>query len=343
MNLIFGDSISTKSTASGATSAASSYASLLQSALGVTVDTVAVAGSMAADQAQLIYSYTAQAGDRFIVALGTNDERIYLTDTAKRAAYHQIVQGILSFLGTPTKRNGLDSSIIYTGSWGATAVYGMGKNSYTQGDKATFTVNGTAAYIGLIAQSGAPGVAEIRVDGVLHGTWLTSQNINTSLGATYCPSLYRIGGLSAGDHSVEVKVVSSGGSGARVYLDWIATSTQTIKPDLYVVNVPKAQAYSTGGSDANVALYNAELSTIVNELAADGLHVHLVNICDILNPSLDMDGGYHPVNIGHSKISAALNSAISGNVTYSAASVYLGSDGFYYVGAGSDHKRLMVT
>ena len=79
--------------------------------------------------------------------------------------------------------------------------------------------------------------------------------------------------------------------------------------------------------------------------AADrGMNVTLVDLHAALNTSTDLTAdGVHPNDLGHSKIAAAYQAALgAAPVTYTLVSVYLGSDGKYYVGTETEKREIAL-
>lgn len=335
---LFGDSITY---GVGASSTGKSYAKLLATALGVAHSNAAVSGSMVPDQATYVYASSLMASDIATIALGTNDERIYGTNTSKQAYYKSGLSALVAYLAaTPIKAV---SAGTYSGTWGNTVAYGIGKNSYTNGSKLTFQVSGTVIYLGAIRQAGNGGQFSVKIDGDLKGAFSNNgDGVNTNLGASYGPMLLRFSGLVDALHTVEIEVTSATSSNNRVYIDWWG-SNASAKTPVYLANVPYAISYSSGGSSANVDLYNGEVAAIVAELGGDGLPVHLVNINSALSPP-DMYDAYHPNDSGHQKICNKFLDVmgLAPSVTYTEMNIYLGSDNNWYVGDGSNKIQITV-
>lgn len=294
-NIESGDSISV---GVGASTSAKGWAQILAPTLGGSVVNTAVSGSMVPDQATAFYGKTFVANDKVTLMLGTNDERIYNVNATKQAYFRNGLSALAVYAAsTPTKAI---SSGMYSGTWSNTVAYGIGKMSYTAGSKATFSVTGPVIYLGYIKQVANNGQFTVTIDGVSKGTFSANgDGMTTYLGATYGPQLARFAGLSNAVHSVEIEVVSATDSANRVYIDW--WSSNVAKSSVYVGNVPYALSYPSGGSIANVDLYNGEISGMVSQLAGDGLLVYHVDVNSALLPS-DMFDAYHPNDSGHLKI-----------------------------------------
>lgn len=301
----FGDSVTQYI---AATTSSNGYVALLASDTSRTITNYGTSGDMVPDGTPKVYGVNLSATERGIIQFGINDERIYCPspcstiDTSKLEYYKKGYQALITWLALGSKQLGLSSGT-YTGTWGATAVYGKGKNSNVNGATATFTISGTTAYLGMIQQDGAPGAFDVKIDGVTVGSFTTQTvGLDTTYpshpGVTYGAMLLRFPNLAVGSHTVQIIVTSSSASASRVYIDWVAGNEQTIKPNVYVGNVLKAVSYSSGGSDLGVAAYNSKVAELVSELQADGLNVNLVDV-NAASYTGCMDGGYHPINCGH--------------------------------------------
>ncbi len=306
---VYGDSVSV---GVGATSG-NGYVPLLQTALGVTLTNYAVSGAMAADQAVVAKS---GVGDKFVINIGTNDSHRYGTDTTKREYFKQSLRALIALSAMPARINGRAGAL--SGTWSDDAYsVNVGTWSMTANDTATFTVSGTAVYVGMKYYAGAYGAADILVDGVVKAS-ITTPNPGFTTGNNSYPydqdGTLRFGGLSPGSHTVQIKIKAGSGSPAVVYLQWVAGSDQLAKPSVYVSKIHRwnATGYaSVPNSDANIADYNAMIAAIVAEFQADGLNVTLVD--PALDPSTDLSSdGIHPNNAGHLKIKNAFYAAMSG-------------------------------
>ncbi|SHJ69260.1 hypothetical protein SAMN05444159_1247 [Bradyrhizobium lablabi] len=302
----FGDSVTLGTAASPITNG---YVYLLSTALCRPITNYGTNGDMVPDQTVKIYGINPAYGDISTIMLGVNDERIYGVNATTLGYYRRGLQCLAAYLGLGIKQFGVSSGV-YTGTWVNTGVYGLGKSSTTNGSTATFSVNGTTVYLGMIQQDSAPGTFNVLIDGVTVGSYATqTTGLGPTInGVTYGAMLLRFPGLSAGVHSVQIVVTSATGAGNTVYIDWVAGNAQTVKPRVYVSNVIYAQAYTAGGSSANVDSYNAAITSLIAELVADGLNITAVNV-NVLNLGVDMDGAYHPLNSGHVKLATAFQSA----------------------------------
>lgn len=306
----FGDSIAYGDFSSPTTHA---YVSLLGDALNQSITNHGTVGDEVPDMTAKVYGVTAGVGDVHTVEI-TNDAHIYCPSPCSSPAsstlqgYYRIgLEALTTYLATPAKHTARDGSVTYSGScWGNTAVYGIGRNSNCNGDSASFSVSGNVIYAGVIQQDGAPGQCTFAVDGVTQAVFNTQTTGlgPTTNGVTYGAALVRmvVGGSVSASHSVTVTVTSPTAAANRCYLDWYAGNYQPSGlSKVYVANIPYAQAYSVGGSNANTDAFNGQITSLVSELAGDGLAVAKVDVNAALNPATDMDGGYHPVR-GHPKM-----------------------------------------
>lgn len=331
-----------------AATSGNSYISLLGGALSTSITNYAVSGDQAADQAIRTYGVTLGSGDRATVMIGTNDQWKYGTSAYKQALYKTFLTQIIANFAMPTKTFANTVGVSYTGSWVASQpTWSKGKWSATAGSTAITTVSGTAVYIGVIKQedlNGNPinGTADVYVDNVQvgsigsAGTGMTTQN-----GNAYAPAAYRFGGLGAGSHVVKV-VITSAYSDYRgiMYLEYVAGSSQIIKPDVYVSNILRygPLGYSlVGGSDANVAAINGIISGTAAYFVTDQLAVHFMDVSSAVNQTTDLNPSdeIHPVDAGHLKIKTVEYGAMTGGITFTLNSLYRGSDSIWYIDNGS--------
>jgi lysophospholipase L1-like esterase len=279
-------------------SASRGWAQMLGSYIGGSVVNTAVSGSMVPDQAAAVYSKNYTSADKATLMLGTNDERIYGSNASKQALFKDGMYALSVYMASHVTK--ARDSGVYSGAWENTVAYGIGKSSYTNGSKLSFTFDGTTLYLAYIKQVSNGGQFTVKIDGVAKGTFFSDgTGINTALGATYGPQMARFSGLSNAEHHVEIEVISATSSSNRVYIDW--WTTPNARTPLFIGNIPYATAYASGGSSANVDAYNEELSTMVNTLSSDGINIRLVDVNSILTAS-DMYDSYHPNDAGYIKI-----------------------------------------
>lgn len=333
--ITFGDSL----TVGSGVSASDCYANKLAASMAIGRTNHAVSGAQAADQSFAATGFNPSSSNLHTVLIGANDVRLY--GPAKLAMYERFLRNLVLDLALPSRINATASSVTYTGAWSNTQVNSIGKNTTQQGAKATAQVSGTSVYVSFIIQdhASAGGVVSVRIDGATVGTIdSASQGMATQNGLAYAPAAVRFGGLSAGPHTVELEVTSSG---KIFYLEFVAGNDQTTRPSVYVGNVLR-QNYAGYGTDANVAAYNAAIASLVAALGSDGLQVALVDASALLSPSTDLIDGIHPNVTGHQKIHDAFLTAIQGapTLTYSQVPVYRRSDGRFFAGDGAERREL---
>lgn len=336
----FGDSI----TYGVGASPGNGWVAQLSAALGYTISNAGVSGAMSLDGASAIIATAPVSTDSFILMYGTNDERVYGTDAAKAGYFRASMQAHAVWLGNATRTIGQSSAISYSGTWTNLSAYGdaIAKRSDQNGASASATIAGDVLYLTTLQQDIATGAFTVTVDGALKGTYSTAApGINTVSGTSFGTRLIRISGLGAGPHSIVVTVTSPSGGVNAVYI--VAMDGAAPGAKVYVSNVIRQTAAgyaANGGSDANVAAYNAAVAALVAELAADGLLVYLVDNCSAIIPQVDLADGTHPADYGATKIkNEYLNTMLYG-MTFSATGAYLGSDGHYYIGDGAAMRQL---
>lgn len=335
MVITFGDSITA---GVGASTPSKKWAQLFASSLGAQLINNAVSGGMVPDQAAYVYASNISSNDFATLMLGTNDERIYGENNAKRQLFQSGLAALAAFIASsPIKAI---HAGVYSGAWENTYAYEIGKNSYTQGSRCTFSVSGATVLIGYIRQVANYGQFTVKIDGVNQGTFSSNgDGMNTHLGATYGPALLRFAGLTAGDHSVEIEVVSPTSTGNRVYIDWWSGCMP--RTTLKLANIPYALAYGSGGSKANVDAYNQSIVQVASDLASYGLSVELIDVNSVLLPT-DMFDDYHPNDSGHQKICDAFKGAPPA-ITFTSAQLMLGSDGNMYYRIADGDPQLFPT
>lgn len=316
----FGDSITD---GTGASAPANEYVALLAAARGWTVTNHAVSGDMVADQADPVFTLDVGNGQQSTLMLGTNDMRTYTSNVSKRAAFKAGHAALLAWLAIPDARKqkgqGRDS---VTGTWTNTSVYdggSLGIQSIVPTSTATFTAYGSVVYVATILQNSIVATFSLTVDGVNRGTYSCAPGatITSVNGLTYMPALVRIPGLTEGPHTVVITVVSASTSNP-VYVLWVAGNLGHATkggPNVWCGNVPRftsAGYTASGGSDGDVAAFNAMIRDNVRVLSADGLNVALVDSAARLAPATDLDtDGVHPDDSGHSVIAEAFLEAIN--------------------------------
>jgi lysophospholipase L1-like esterase len=294
---------------------AQAWPDLVASNLGVALTNNAVSGAQAADQSFLTYSTTPSASNDYLVSLGTNDAEVYGADSQKLAGYVSFLQDLIVYLAAPNRVTGRAMTLTGSG-WGNTGSEPFGVQTSSAGATATATVSGTAVYVSYVVFNAADnnGTFTVAVDGVNQGTVNPNGTYigNTQLGKQWSPGVTRFGGLSAGSHTV---TVTQNSPGSLIFVDWIAGSNQASKPTVRVFDVIRraTAAYANGNSDANIANYNAAISTMVSNLATDGLNVSDIDIASIIDPAADLQSdGIHLNVTGHQIVASAVETAIGG-------------------------------
>jgi hypothetical protein len=338
----FGDSL---------TAEANGYRSKLATALGVSITNQAVSGHQAADQAIVANGVSLGSGDKATVLIGTNDHWKYGTSATKKEHYRAFLTAIAVRLGAPYRIRGIDAGMSYTGTWDITTVFGCnGKKSSQNGSTVTTSVSGTAVYIGTILQDVVTGTADVYIDGVRVGSLSSNgAGINTQAGASYAPAVFRFGGLTTGNHTVQLVVTSPSGGLNILYVEYIAGSDQLVKPSLYIGTIPRmtsagyASLPGALSSDQNVAAYNAIVGSVTAALAGDGLDIKLVDVSSAINPSVDLGpDGIHFAESGRINAKNAYYATITGGISYTQVSTWLGSDGSYYIDTPSGKTLLAI-
>lgn len=344
----FGDSITA---GAQSTSATNRYTNLLASALGVTLDNSGVSTAMVMDQYSAMFSKLPLLGDIGTVAFGTNDQAKYDLDPAKRNYFSDGLTAYILWVACQPRIATSANGVTFTGAWSNSGLaLGCYASSVT-GAKASFTANGPAIVLGMYRQYGNASTFRVRIDGVDKGVFSTGGDIRTILGTAWGPMCLVFDGLSAGSHSVEIEVVTGGSAANIVYFHWFC-SLSTARNRVAVGNIPKAVAYTYGGSAANVDAYNADIAALVARLAASGADVRLADVCSALSTA-DMFDNVHPNDAGHAKMANVFKAVLqqtqtttppANTMTYTPASVHSGSDGnFYAKAAGGGYKKLNVS
>lgn len=300
---IFGDSTSTPSTASGASSAANSWAGLTTGA-----EYNAVSGYKADTLSNLVRLQTVDSRDVFLM-IGTNDVHIHGNSVQEQAWYKEFLRASTAWLVTPTKKFARPAgNFTYTGTWGNTQVNTFGKYTDGVGASVTGTFTGDSVYVFYIIQQSASAIADVEIDGVNVGTLNSDGTIGSdSMNANWSHAAHRFTGFGAGSHTI--KITSRGG--VRFYFDGIADTVQTGGALLKIGNIAYfSSAYYTskGLTQATTDAYNAIVSDVYNELDADGFDVELVDINSEISPTTDLKpDGVHWLDSGHLKVYNAFN------------------------------------
>lgn len=344
----FGDSITA---GAQSTSLAKRYANVLAADLGIILDNSGVSTAMVIDQYSALFSKMPLSGDRGIVAFGTNDQAKYDLDPAKREYFIDGLTAYILWVACQPRLAKPANSVSFTGAWSNAGLALGCYASSVPGAKATFTASGPAIALGMYRQFGNASTFRVRIDGADKGVFSTSGDVRTILGTAWGPMCLVFDGLGAGCHSVEIEVVTGGSAANIVYFHWFC-SLSTARNRVAVGNIPKAVAYTYGGSASNVDAYNADIAALVARLAAAGVDVRLADVCSVLSPA-DMFDNVHPNDAGHAKWANVFKVALqetqvatppANMMTYTSASVYAGSDGNFYAKEGSGpYKKLSLS
>lgn len=292
---IFGDSISTNSTASGASSAANSMAGLTTGA-----EYNAISGYKADTLANLVRLQTVDSREVRMM-IGTNDVHIHKNDVQEQAWFKEFLMCSVAWLLTPTKKFARTAgNFVFTGTWGNTQVNTFGKYTDQAGASAEGTFDGDALYVFYIIQGSASAIADVYVDGVLIGDLNSDGSIGGSaMYAVWAHACHRFAGFGAGVHTF--KIVSRGG--VRFYFDGIADTVQTNPATIKLSNIAKfSSAYYTaqGISSATTDAYNVKVGEVITELSGDGFDVRLVDNHASCDPTIHLKpDGVHWVNAMH--------------------------------------------
>jgi hypothetical protein len=294
---IFGDSLSTNSTASGASSAANSMAGL-----SVGAEYNAISGYKADTLANLVRLKTVDNRECRIM-IGANDVHIHKNDVQEQTWFKDFLMCSVAWLLMPAKKFARTAgNFTFTGSWGNTAVNTFGKYTDQANASAEGTFEGDAFYVFYIMQKVASAIADVYVDNVLIGQLNSDGTIaSSSIYADWAHACHRFAGFGAGTHTF--KVVSRGG--VRFYFDGIADTVQTNAAKVILSNIHKfsaayytAQSISVATTDA----YNVQIAAVVSELAGDGHNIVLCDNYASIDPLTDLKpDGIHWNDAGHAK------------------------------------------
>lgn len=276
------------------------WASIVAASLGQTWNNKAVGSSQAADQAYLASTLALSPSDTYGVFLGVNDTFYYGADPVKRAAWVGYMRALILMCACPSRLTG--QAMAKTGAWSSFAPFGCFANGV--GATASGSISGKAAYAFFRNQNNGAAtlgaVSAVSVDGVLKSSRVGNGAAigNTYLGREFAPQAVRIGDLSDGPHSVQIRHASSGN---YTLLEGACGSGQQTKPRVIVLNIPMRAV-----DMAHRQNYNTDLAAMVAELVADGLDIVLVDIASVIGPQhLDQDGVHLNV-AGHEAIANAV-------------------------------------
>lgn len=297
------------------------FTCLIEVKLDAPVTSKSVSGGMCGDLVPQALTVNTAAGDVVIVETGTNGQRHYGINATLQAAHLDCMRALVGWLAIANKVtaravSGESPTMTDTG------IENIGRSSYplgTVGTTKTFTnVCGTAIDTAVINvdTGGTAAPYAVSIDGVLRGNYASSIAGLTSInGYNYADGAKRFS-VGSGCHTV---VLTQTGAG-YLYVQWVAGNQQTVYPTVIVTNIIRQGTtpgcgYSVfGGSDANVASYNADIAALVAEFQADGFDVRLADINAAVNNTTDLatTDCLHPVQSGHNKMGAVIWNAISG-------------------------------
>jgi hypothetical protein len=281
----------------------------------------AASGDMAQDQAYKGYTITRSADTNAMVICDINDARF--VNLSRISRYKDILSRIVGDIVLPTRKTVRSIDVTKTGSWANTQVDVYGMYATAVGAKVSAVVPGTTVYVGILVdnQVASQGVtADVYIDGVNKGT-ISSDNIgvnnvnggNTYNNLRYGPALFRYPGLAAGNHTVEVRVTSSG---KNMYVSYFAgNGNQPATAKVKVGNMYKLNA--TGIADFGVTeaisiAFRDAAQAVVAAFDADGFNVETLDTFSAINPATClMPDGLHWNATGH----AAVKTAMEGPVT----------------------------
>lgn len=121
----------------------------------------------------------------------------------------------------------------------------------------------------------------------------------------FCPQVVRVTDLGFSAHTVVVTA-----SGNPTYVLWCAgngwSRTARMGPNVFIGTIPRQSPWTSGGTDAAHAQFNAQVLSAVNEAKAGLLRVAVAQSSSKYNPSIHQGGdAVHPNNLGHAAIAEA--------------------------------------
>lgn len=299
------------------------YVNQLATHYGWTLNNIGSTGSQLIDTQQIgaAYSESPTNTSRYSWLAGYNDMRYYGNDSTALTNWENTFYAGVAWLATLSadKKIGQAASVTKTGSWSNSDKYSsIGVKSSTINDQVSATISGDTIYVVGTKIASGGGVFEVFVDGASKGTYSCDGASSTFLSVNYHPVFVRITGISGGNHSVSVKVVSSG----TVYLDWMFGSDSiTGSYPIVIVGGPMymtSAGYNTDsptwthGSNAAVDSFNTKVSNVYSSLSTDGLRVYYAPVNSYYNINTDVSAdNVHPNTTGHTHLYQAFtNTAI---------------------------------
>lgn len=346
----FGDSIAR---GDGASVPANAWSAMVAAELGRTNNNFASGGDMVADIVRRgIYGQTLAAGDISAIYAGTNDQWKYGTNATKRAYTISGLRNVILWLATTSKVKAIAGGV-ESGAWANTPIIGVGRYTTQVGATKEFTCNGTIAYVGILgADNGLGAQYEILKNDVSVGTFNSNvPGVKTYNNWPYLDYVDRIP-CQPGD---VIKVKNLGGN---LHVQWFTDNNQAVKPRVVfgtVVKMSPAAYAQWGGSDANVAAFNADYLALASALQADGFDVVLADNSANNNSTDLLSDGVHPSNAGHLKMKDAYSAALGqqqpppegDEFTFENVPVYRrklndAPDGTFWIDDGAERKQITV-
>jgi len=330
----FGDSIMSGAAAS---IAANGYVSRISAALCLPITNLSVPGHMAMDMEASFYAQNFECGDTTLIGFGANDHAMYLMDANKRNCYVDAMRAYAVLSSAVTKLATPANAVAFSGTWSNSYSYGT-YGSVVVGSKAVFGSNGPNLAVGFIRQAGSTSTFRVKVDGASKGVYSSGGDITTRKGKTIGPMCLVFRGLGDGLHVVEIEIVNSDGYWPTYFRFF---SDCEPKATACVMSVSRAIAYTGGGSDSNVAQYNAVLSAMVAELQAAGLKVLMADVTSLLKLPDDMHDDVHWNDLGHLKAAAAVLGQLQDpQLSFRLASVFADAFGGFYTMTPGGLKKI---
>lgn len=237
----------------------------------------------------------------YVHELGTNDAIVYMGDTNKQAIFQRLALGSLAWLGVPRTNKIFAQNCTLAGGMAADPaplLVGLGAKATTSGATASCVINAPKAndtiYACYLIQDANSGTFTLSLDGTpqtdpFNGT--TTWNafgdggaaINTQNSVKSGVACARFTGVSAGNHTVLFSVTSTTGASNAVWPQWVGAApvaSATLNPTVRAIS-PNQQNVSSAGAPY-VATYAGFISSIVSNLAADGLNESYVDTSNAL-------------------------------------------------------------
>ena len=290
-----------------------------------------VSGTGVAEQFDYVYPtvVSATANQLFINMIGTNDVYAYGATAGMETNWQLMDEAMLAFEAIPetSKVRGQGSAVSLTGTWANSPYYGGGTSivSTTNGSTATVTLAGPTVCIAYTAKDGNGGAFSESIDGTAVSLSASRPSaISNFHTRAYGSFLNCTTGLPATNHTVEIIVTSSTGSGNQVWLDWawpaVAQPAPAYAngPTVLSVGVPTSPAQTA----STIAAYSALAQQTVTTLASYGLNVSFAPVAQALNSTSDWySDNVHPLDdgcsshCGHGHIAQAVLFALSYGAT----------------------------